>query len=70
MKDLDYIPFGPEWEKVLMKLPKKFIINQYRKACQADPAKDQMKLTMLINFVNCEMANTVEWTGEYWQWKK
>jgi hypothetical protein len=28
----DYEPFGPEWEKELMKLPKKFIIDLYRKA--------------------------------------
>lgn len=29
----DYIPYGEEWEAYLMKLPKKFIIDLYRKKC-------------------------------------
>jgi hypothetical protein len=55
-----------------MKTPKKFIIDQYRKVCQqqGDVAADQMKMHMLINFVNQEMGNTVEWNGDRWQWKK
>lgn len=28
----NYEPFGPEWEKEMMKLPKKFIINMLRKS--------------------------------------
>jgi len=70
MKNDDYVPFGPEWEAALMKTPKKFIIDQYRKVCQqqGDVGGDQMK--MLINFVNQEMGNTVEWNGDRWQWKK
>lgn len=70
MKDQNYIPFGPEWEKELMKTPKKFIIDQYRKALQRFPSRDQVKLTKLINFTNQEMGNTVEWNGDHWQWKK
>lgn len=30
----DFEPFGPEWEKELMKLPKRFIIEQYRNAAK------------------------------------
>jgi hypothetical protein len=29
-----YEPFGEEWEAELMKLPKKFIIELYRKVCK------------------------------------
>lgn len=66
----DYIPYGPEWEKKLMKLPKKFIIDRYRVVCQRIPNDEQYKLSSLITFVNQEMGNTVEWTGDHWQWKK
>lgn len=66
----DYIPYGPEWEKELMKLPKKFLIDRYREVCQRIPNDEQYKLSALINFVNQEMGNTVEWTGDHWQWKK
>lgn len=31
--DENYEPYGAEWEKELMKLPKKFIINMYRNVC-------------------------------------
>jgi predicted Zn-dependent protease with MMP-like domain len=31
--DENYEPYGEEWEKELMKLPKKFIINMYRNVC-------------------------------------
>jgi hypothetical protein len=27
-----YVPYGPEWEKEMMKLPKKFIIDMLKKA--------------------------------------
>ena len=42
--DEDYIPFGKEWEKELMKLPKRVIIDMYRKVC----IKNQ-KNKLLIN---------------------
>lgn len=29
----EFQPYGEEWEKELMKLPKKFIINLYRGVC-------------------------------------
>lgn len=29
----DYTPFGPEWEKELIKFPKAYIIDMYRKKC-------------------------------------
>lgn len=32
-----YVPFGPEWEKEVMKLPKKFIVEMLRKALVANP---------------------------------
>jgi len=32
MKDKNYIPYGDEWEKELMKLPKKYIIQLLREA--------------------------------------
>jgi hypothetical protein len=41
----DYEPFGHEWEKALMKLPKAFIIELYRKQCQS---KDSEVITDLI----------------------
>jgi hypothetical protein len=31
-----YVPFGPEWEKEVMKLPKKFIVEMLRKALMAN----------------------------------
>lgn len=31
-----YVPFGPEWEKEVMKLPKKFIVETLRKALMAN----------------------------------
>lgn len=68
----DFIPYGPEWEKELMKLPKKFLIDRYREACQGVTSSSgyRTKLDLLVNFVNQEMGNTVEWNGDYWQWKK
>lgn len=33
----DFKPYGPEWEKEMMKLPKKAIIDLYRRACQEQP---------------------------------
>lgn len=33
LKD-NYIPFGEEWESMMMKMPKKFIIDMHRKKCQ------------------------------------
>ena len=32
--DENYEPYGEEWEKHLMTLPKKFIINMYRNVCE------------------------------------
>ena len=29
----EYVPFGEEWKKELMKIPKRFIIDLYRKGC-------------------------------------
>lgn len=29
----NFIPFGPEWEKEMMKLPKKVIIDMFRTKC-------------------------------------
>lgn len=29
----EYEPYGPEWEKEMMKLPKHLIIKLYRNAC-------------------------------------
>lgn len=31
MSEDNYIPYGPEWEKEMNKLPKKFLINMIRK---------------------------------------
>lgn len=31
-----YVPFGTEWEKEVMKLPKKFIVETLRKALMAN----------------------------------
>lgn len=31
--EADYVPFGPEWEAFVMKLPKKMLIKQLREAC-------------------------------------
>lgn len=31
----DYIPFGPEWEKEMMKVPKKYLIELLRKELKA-----------------------------------
>ena len=50
--DEDYIPFGKEWEKELMKLPKKFIIDMYRKVCINNQKKqsliDEFKIILQI----------------------
>lgn len=32
-KDDDYIPFGEEWEKSMMKMSKATIVRMYRKVC-------------------------------------
>jgi len=40
-----YVPFGPEWEKEVMKLPKKFIVEMLRKALMANQAaKDSQEM--------------------------
>lgn len=36
----NYIPFGPEWEKEMMKLPKKFLIDMIRKRKPESDEKD------------------------------
>jgi hypothetical protein len=47
----NYEPYGPEWEKEMMKLPKKMIIEMYRGAklrakAEAEAVKRaEMKLT-------------------------
>ena len=33
MSDEEYQPFGKEWRKDMMKLPKKVIVDMYRKSC-------------------------------------
>lgn len=33
MNDKDYIPFGDEWEKAVMKLTKATIVKLYKKVC-------------------------------------
>ena len=32
-QDEDYIPFGEEWEKAMMKMSKATIVKMYRKVC-------------------------------------
>lgn len=39
----EYVPFGPEWEKELMKLTKKDLIDLYRKA-----QINKVKMTMEV----------------------
>lgn len=40
----NYVPFGEEWEKEMMKLPKKFIVEMYRKVCmEKQQAKEMVK---------------------------
>lgn len=37
----DYVPFGPEWEKEMMKHPKAFIVSMLKKACtERETAKE------------------------------
>jgi len=32
----DYEPFGEEWEKEMMKLPKKFLVELLKKKCESE----------------------------------
>lgn len=53
----DFEPFGPEWEKEMMKLPKKAIIDLYRRACQEVPVslpsanEDQIELWQINGWI-------------------
>lgn len=39
----NYEPYGEEWEKEVMKLPKKMIVDMYKKVCQ----KNQYQKTQI-----------------------
>lgn len=46
----DYIPYGKEWEKELMKLPKKFLIELLRKAYTYEaPFPDKMTFQQMYD---------------------
>lgn len=48
----DYIPFGEEWEKEIMKMPKKYIIGMYRANCIRN--KEIISaLTKISHFSDC-----------------
>lgn len=61
-KTPEYIPFGPEWVKEMKKLPKEFIIQQYKnqillkKEAQA-AAYDALKM---INEPETDLKDVVE----------
>ena len=46
----DYVPYGEEWEKEMMKLPKKFLINMYRESKKEhqDECADVGNFAMMI----------------------
>ena len=43
----EFVPFGPEWEKELTKLPKAFLINELREALRARSELEAWKLSAI-----------------------
>lgn len=59
----NYIPYGPEWEKEMMKLPKKFLINMIRIA--------QIRLHLAeesVDVSSCENEITEAQRKAYAEW--
>ena len=53
----NYEPFGEEWEKELMKLPKKYIINLYRNVCTQIKDKEvEIKELEIMYSAACDSA--------------
>lgn len=44
-----YIPYGPEWEKEMMKLPKKFLIELLKKALTEKNESNDSKSSTSLN---------------------
>lgn len=59
----NYIPYGDEWEKEMMKLPKKYLIDMFKKA--------QIRLHLaekLIEIMPCEHDVTRQQREAYAEW--
>lgn len=59
----NYIPYGPEWEKEMLKLPKKFLINMIRIA--------QIRLHLAeesVDVSSCENEITEAQLKAYAEW--
>lgn len=46
-KEKEYVPFGPEWEKELMKHTKKELIERIKVFCQADMDRKESNDVMM-----------------------
>lgn len=54
----DYVPFGPEWEKEMMKLPKQILIDMFRKRkAQCENGNDIIERAYLKKII--EVVNTI-----------
>ncbi|OQB03950.1 MAG: hypothetical protein BWY21_02124 [Parcubacteria group bacterium ADurb.Bin216] len=57
----NYEPYGEEWEKHLMTLPKKFIINMYRNLCERYKDKEaEVKELEIMYSEACDAAGSYE----------
>lgn len=63
MKEDTYIPYGPEWEKEMMKLPKKILIQFFKEA--------KIRLHLAEQIIETSVKNssiTPEQTKEFADW--
>lgn len=59
--DENYEPYGEEWEKHLMTLPKKFIINMYRDVCiKLQDREAEIKELEIMYSEACDAAGMYE----------
>lgn len=63
MKEENYIPYGPEWEKEMIKLPKKILIQFFKEAKIRLNLAEQLIETSLKDF-----SITPEQTKEFADW--
>lgn len=79
--ETEFIPFGPEWEALTMKLPKKFLIKQLRESCLSYLGASQLSTFHLnealkiaderdqLRAINAELLEALErierWFGEF-----
>jgi len=65
MKQENYIPYGVEWEKELMKCPKKFLIDMLKKELTKSAEEgDSLSIDSLLAEFNRQGFDTSNWDGD------